>query len=245
MNLTHKSYQQQTADPVYHKFQRVILAVCIILAPLALSSWFVLCPQYGVPRCPETTDAALAAFRAVNPLLMQWFFFVTLVAAYLYPFSYLGLGLAAMKRSPWLATLGIACGLIGSLPWTAIVEQVILINGTAHMEGSAISLALLNQTTSTWPIIVLFLGWVIGHLLGYVLLGIALGRARVIPWWAASLLIGGAFFQAISYPAHQGILQVFGFVLVLLGSIPTALAMLKRRDEARSVRAGEEAATTT
>ncbi len=232
MDLSHKSNQSQTAEPVYRKFQRVLLAVCIILAPLALSSWFVLCPQYGVPRCPETTGAALAAFRAVNPLLMQWFFSVTLVVAYLYPFSYLGLGLAAMKRSPWLATLGIACGLIGSLPWTAIVEQVILINAIAHMGGSAISLSLLNQTASTWPITVLFLGWVIGHLLGYVLLAIALGRAGVIPSWAACLFIGGAFFQAVSYPTHQGILQVFGFALVLLGSIPVALAMLKRTGEA-------------
>jgi hypothetical protein len=121
--------------------------------------------------------------------------------------------------------------MIGSFPWTLIVDQVILINAIAQMGGNASSLALLNQTNSTWPITVLFLGWVIGHLLGYVLLGIALGRAGVIPSWAASLFIGGAFFQAISYPTHLGALQVFGFALVLLGSIPVAIAMLKGRDE--------------
>ncbi len=230
--LSHQFNQQQTADPAYRKFQRILLAICIILAPLALSSWFVLCPQYGVSRCPDTTGASLlAAFRAVNPLLMQWFFFVTLVVAYLYPFSYLGLGLVAMKRSPWLATLGIALGMIGSFPWTLIVNQVILINAIAHMGGSALPLTLLNQANSTWPITVLFLGWVIGHLLGYVLLGIALGRAGAIPSWVASLFIGGAFFQAISYPTHLGALQVFGFVLVFTGSIPAALAMLKGRGE--------------
>jgi hypothetical protein len=100
MAHSHQFNQQRATDPAYRTLQRVLLVICIILAPLALSSWFVLCPQYGVPRCPDTADVSLlAAFRAVNPLLMQWFFFVTLVVAYLYPFSYLGLGLVATKRS--------------------------------------------------------------------------------------------------------------------------------------------------
>jgi hypothetical protein len=36
------------------------------------------------------------------------------------------------------------------------------------------------------------IAWFFGHLLGYVLLGIALARARVIPLWAASLIIVSA-----------------------------------------------------
>jgi hypothetical protein len=42
--------------------------------------------------------------------------------------------------------------------------------------------------------------------LRYVLLGIALGRARVILWWIACLLISGSFVQAVSYPTHHGFL---------------------------------------
>jgi hypothetical protein len=53
----------------------------------------------------------------------------------------------------------------------------------------------------------------------------------VILWRVACLLIGSSFFQAVSYPTHQGFLQVFGFVLVLLGSIPAALALLKAPNE--------------
>lgn len=75
-------------------------------------------------------------------------------------------------------------------------------------------------------------GWVIGHLLGYVLLGIALLRARVIPRWAAWLIIVSALVMGpLSYGTGMGLLQVLGYVLVFIGSVPAAIAMLKRRDE--------------
>jgi len=75
-------------------------------------------------------------------------------------------------------------------------------------------------------------GWVIGHLLGYVLLGIALLRARVIPRWAAWLIIVSApVMGPIAYGTGLGLLQVLGYVLVFIGSVPAAIAMLRRRDE--------------
>jgi hypothetical protein len=64
-------------------------------------------------------------------------------------------------------------------------------------------------------------------LLGYVLLGIALARSRVIPLWAAGLFIVGIPFQMIAYPTRLGILQLICFALIFIGSIPAALAMLK------------------
>ena len=75
-------------------------------------------------------------------------------------------------------------------------------------------------------------GWVIGHLLGYVLLGIAPLRARVIPRWAAWLLIVSALVMGpLAYGTGLGLLQVLGYLLVFLGSIPAALVTLKRSDE--------------
>ncbi|RAQ94058.1 hypothetical protein A4R35_00840 [Thermogemmatispora tikiterensis] len=75
----------------------------------------------------------------------------------------------------------------------------------------------------------------IGHLLGYVLLGIALIRSRVIPLWAAILIIAGLPFQAAGYGTHQGVLQLVCFALIFLGSIPAALAMLKGGDRVMPV----------
>ena len=109
LNLSHTSNQQQTADPVYRKLHRAFFALCILLAPLTLSLWFGLCPTgAGDASCPHqgSSLAVFAAFRTMNPQLMQIFLFLNLVAPYVYTLSYIGLGLLAMKRSPWLATPG-------------------------------------------------------------------------------------------------------------------------------------------
>jgi len=38
------------------------------------------------------------------------FLLLNVAAPYLVPLSYLGLGLLALCRAPWLATLGVVCG---------------------------------------------------------------------------------------------------------------------------------------
>ena len=71
--------------------------------------------------------------------------------------------------------------------------------------------------------------WVIGHLLGYLVIGASLIRSRAIPLWAASLFILGVPFQGAGYGAHQSVLQLLCFALIFIGSIPAALALLRQR----------------
>ena len=230
--VAHQSPQKNT-PPMIYRLHRWFFAVCILLAPLTLSLWFALCPQYGDPACPNMADhlAVLAAYREANPLLMQVFLFLNLVIPYVYPLSYIGLGLLAMKRAPWLSTLGIACGFIGSIPWGPIADQSFLLNAMARL-GHDTLFAMLVTAYFSWELFAMAAGWVVGHLLGYVLLGIALARARAIPLWAACLIVVSApLMGPIAYATRLGLLQVLGYVLVFIGSLPAAFAMLKVRDE--------------
>ena len=237
------------ADPVYRKLHRAFFAVCIVLAPLTLSLWFVFCPTSALdPSCPDqgSSLAVFAAFRAMNPLSMQIFLFLNLIIPYLYPLSCIGLGLLAMKRSPWLATLGVACGFAGSIVWGLIAGQIALLDGMAQIGNNPIFVTIENHYYSNWMTLTFAIAWLFGHLLGYVLLGIALARARVIPPWAACLIIASApLMGPIAYGTGLGLLQVLGFVLVFIGSVPAALAMLKVRDEQALVSPGEEPTPTT
>jgi hypothetical protein len=218
--------QQAAADrPAYRKLQSAVLAVCLVLAPLVIALGFALDPELGVPHWGSIT---ILAWQHANPLRIQWLFIVNLITLYVFPLSYLGLGLLALKRSPWLATIGIACGLMGSLPWPLFLTTESLIYNIVHMGNSAAFIDLLARVSSVWEIAFLQYSWVLGHLLGYVLLGIALIRARTIPLWASCLIIIGVPFQMIAYPANQGIFQILGFVLIFIASIPAALAILKK-----------------
>jgi hypothetical protein len=243
MSLSKSWSQQGQAVPLVYRLQRMFFAVCLVLAPLALSLWFGLCPEYGNPACPVGTSATLAAFRAAYPLLLQLFFVVTFISAYIYPLSYIGLGRLAMKRSPWLATTGIACGFVGSVVWSLFAGETFWLAAATHVNIDAQFLVLGKAYVANWVVLAMHGGWVIGHLLGYVLLGIALARARVIPLWAAWLFILSPLLMGpLAYGTGLGLLQVLGYVLIFVGSVPAALAMLRRSGEEAPLPAGEEAA---
>jgi hypothetical protein len=177
---------------------------------------------------------------------MQVFLFINIVIPYVYPPSYIGLSLLAMKRSPWLSTLGIACGFAGSIVWSLVADQSFLYNSMARLGHDTLFAMLWTEYGKNWEPWVMGGGWVIGHMLGYVLLGIALARARAIPLWAACLIIVSApLMGPIAYGTGQGLLQILGYVLIFIGSVPAALAMLKMRDEQALVSLSEEPAPTT
>jgi hypothetical protein len=248
MDLSNRSNQQLVADPVYRKLHRAFFALCILLAPLCVSSWFGLCPEYGNPACPVGTGATVAAFRAANPLLLQLFFVVAFISAYIYPLSYIGLGRLAMKRSPWLSSVGIALGFVGSVVWSLLIGESFWVNAAAHVNGNAQFFMLGKTYVANWVVFAMHGGWIIGHLLGYVLLGIALVRAGVIPRWAAWLIIVSApIMGPLAYGTGLGLLQILGYVLVFIASVPAAIAMLRRRDapEPALVPAAEGLTSTT
>jgi hypothetical protein len=235
MALSKQPSQQPMADLLYRKLHRVFFALCILLAPLALSLWFGLCPTGARDAaCPDqgSSLAVLAAFRAMNPQLMQTFLFLNLIIPFLYPLSYIGLGMLAMKRSPWLATLGMACGFAAGIVWGVIADQIAVLYGMAQIGINPLFVRVENHVFANWMTLAFGAFWVIGHQLGYVLLGIALVRARAIPLWAAILIIVSVLVMGpIAYGTNHGLLQVLGYGLVFIGSLPAAFAMVKARDE--------------
>jgi hypothetical protein len=170
----------------------------------------------------------LSAFREADPRLIQVLLTVSTIIPYVYPLSYLALGILAMKRSPWLATIGIIFGWLGSIAWGFIGEQMFNGNALANLGNDALAVKVLYAYTSNWQTYVVAAGWVIGHQLAYIFLGVALLRAKVVPKWASAMLIvSGPLMGPISYGTGNGWLQVAGYGLVLVGSIPAAIQMVK------------------
>jgi hypothetical protein len=227
-----------TPDPGYRKVQRTFVALCILLTPLLLAGWFALCPQYGDPSCPtnQHPEAVFAAFRAADPSLLHIFLVLNLLIPYLYPISYVGLGLVSMRRSPWWSTAGIAFGWLGSIAWGFISDGIFTLY-TAIRIGQDASFAVFEKAYFSDPrITMVAIGWVIGHWGGYLLLGIALWRSRKIPRWAAALIIiSGPLMGPIAYGVNDGWLQVLGFVTVFIGSLSAARALLREQDEGHAL----------
>ena len=208
---------------------RVALATIVIAAPVVMAGWFATCPQYGNPACPEVANPleVLAAFRAADLRLQQVFLLLNALAPYTYPLSYLILGLLALEQSPWFAVLGIASGWIGATAWAFIADTMlhIAVFASSNMD-QAFAIHEAGYFASSYVLGIAF-GWVLGHLLGYVFVGIALLRARAVAPWAAWMLIASApIMGPLAYMAKLGILQVAGYLMVLVGSVPAALVIL-------------------
>lgn len=104
----------------YVQVQRGVLAGCVVRAPLVIGLSFVFDPTHGVPH---GATSIFTAFRAAGAAQIQTFLWLNTLAVFLFAPSYIGLGIVAMRRSPWLATSGVISGFIGSLPWRSLSSQ--------------------------------------------------------------------------------------------------------------------------
>ncbi len=67
------------------------------------------------------------------------------------------------------------------------------------------------------------------------LLGIALGRTHMIPAWAAWAIILRSPIQVFGFLTHTGLsIEIVTYGLLLIGSIPVALALLNLPHRRRS-----------
>ena len=208
-----------------------LLAVIVVAAPVLAAAWFGLCPEYGNPGCPGgSPESAIRAYRAAPASLFQVFLAVNLVMPYVYPLSYLAIGLVASRRSTLLATLGMLAGWVGSVPFGSFADESGLLAAMARLQSDSQYSALIAEYMRDPHLLAVATGWVIGHLLGYVLLGVAFLRSDLVPRWAGALLIAAAVaIGPLAYGTGVNALQVGGYLAVAAASVPVARHLLSDR----------------
>lgn len=208
-----------------------LLAVIVVAAPILAAAWFALCPEYGNPGCPGgSAEAAIQAYRVAPASLLQAFLAVNLVMPYVYPLSYLAIGLAALRRSTLLATLGMLAGWVGSVPFGSFADQSGLLAAMARLHSDSQYAALIAEYMRDPHLLAVATGWVLGHLLGYVLLGAALLRSDQLPRWTGALLIAAAIAMGpLAYGTGINALQVGGYLAVAAACVPVGRSLMAGR----------------
>jgi hypothetical protein len=203
----------------------------MVITPLIMAGWFVLCPQYGDPACPGTANpvAYFPAVRAAPPALLQLFLIVNLVVPYLYPLSFVGMGMVSWRKSPLLTAAGVVFGWLGSIAWGFIADEVFIWTQFAGAHDDSVLGHLLKTNAASWHVLLVGAGWVIGHLFAYVFLGVAFLRMRDLPKWSGILLIAAApIMGPLAYGFSQNGLQLLGFVMVSAACVPAARLLLSQ-----------------
>ena len=225
MNVSSSSSELVPMHPAF-RFQRVCLAICIVLAPLALSLYAI--SWKGYLRDPLMESAMAGSTGNTLPLIGA------ITSSFLLPLGFLGMSMLGMRRAPWLATISVVLSLIGWIPWAALMGLDVLAYDI-HRIGSSSQLTALWTTFNGDAVMMTYLLiYIIGHLLSAMLIGFMLGRLRLIPIWAAWAFALTSPLNMLLFPIHTVVLQdalkyLLG-ALLMIGAIPAAFAMLTNKD---------------
>jgi hypothetical protein len=203
---------------------RVLLAGCLVGGPLAGVVVRGVVPASSTASVARTVSDYAAHPGATRTLLIADAFLFLLV-----PAALAAAGLA-WRRAPVLALCAAVLSLIG---WTAIMmliaqDALEAVAGRAAYAGGQAT-AITNAWSDQTLVAVWIGAFIVGHILGTVLLGAALWRARAVPRWAALAI-------AVSMPLHLATVvtgfragDVAAWLLLLAGFAACARAMVARR----------------
>ena len=211
------------------RFWRVLAAVVLPLGPLLITLARGLMPYWTSDDRAVVVATSLAQPGRLDALLWLGFLAVPLLLL-----GVLAIGYLTRRGAPVLATVGTmltfaAFAGIGALGST---DAVTLAGSEVGLDPATLERLLL--AIENHPVNGLGVGlFVIGHILGLVLLGIALRRARVVPLWVAVA-------TAVSQPVHfvSAVLipsrlldVVLGWGLTTVAFAAIGLAILRMRDD--------------
>ena len=209
---------------------RVVIAVLLPLGPVFVAVAFALRP-FALDDEPTAIVAKILGSPWTDLLLWLGF-----LAPGLLLLATVAAGHLARRGAPVLATVAttinaLAFGLMSGA--VASGDLVTVAGGRAGVEPATI--VTITSAIEDAPQTAIAMGiWVPGHIIGMVLLAVALRRARVLPLWAAVVL-------GISQPIHfvafvvlqnQYVDAVAGWGLTAVGFAAVAVALLRTPDDA-------------
>jgi hypothetical protein len=204
---------------------RFLLAGCLVGGPLAAIVVRATVPASSTASVARTVSDYAAHPGATRAVLIADAFVFLLV-----PAAVAAAGLA-WRRAPVLALLAAVASFVG---WTAIMmliaqDALVAVAGRSAYAGAQAT-AIANAWSSETLVAVWLVAFIAGHIVGTVLLGAALWRARAVPRWAA-VAVGIAMpLHLVTVLADFRVGDVAAWLLLLAGFAACARAVLARRE---------------
>jgi hypothetical protein len=203
--------------------RRAATAVCVVAAPLLAGAARALVPSVTETNARQTFAAFQAHLGEARAELA-----VAVAACLVLPFFVLGLYRLSVRGAPVLAGAGCVLALAG---WEAVA---FIWAGDALMYELAArggSPAVWSHFLANPAIRIMTLIFVVGHLAGTALLGIALWRVLAVRLWAAAAIVAGDFGHLAAHTIGSRGLDVAAFGLLAVGCAVAARAIVRTPDD--------------
>jgi len=232
MHFADTQSPQKHTIPTIYRLHRWFFAASIILGTGATIVLIATNPGYYGSRNGEL--ALIAAFATAPPLMAQLYFIAGAIVGYMLPLGLLVMAWLAMRRSPWLASIAALVVFIGVFPLVVFTGQDSLGYEVARMGSTPLLLTLVQRFIADGVMGYYNIVFIPGTILGPMLVGIALWRARAVPIWAAVLITFSRLLVFV-YPFLPGLpgiyVQLPSAVVLFIGSLPAAMAVFKAPSE--------------
>jgi len=208
---------------------RWIAGAALVLGPLGVTAIRAVMP-YWTDDSPAEMVAGFAADPGAGAT-MNW---LSLVVTPFLLLSALAMGFVARRRAPVIATWGAAVlfgayALGGAVSAPDVLVSALLDRGDDHASVAETAALLMDHP----PMLVGALSFVIGHLVGMVLVAIAVVRAKIVPGWVGLVI-------ALAQPVHvvsavvlpnRMLDVVLGWGATTIGYALVALAVIRTPDD--------------
>jgi len=184
----------------------------------------ILTTEHGLD---DTKPRGALLISAAHPLADKWFTFIAMIGCLLIVPAALGAMSLVRVKAARLGLLGGVLMITGYICYFAMLFQgyatiALAQHGAANTDNIAVQNLIMNQGF----FIVVALTFVAGNLIGTFLLGLALYRARVVPRWAAALvllwpvahILGGPWGEVLGAAAEAVGLAVVGLTVLRNGA---------------------------
>lgn len=208
------------------RFRRIATGVAMIAtAPVVLVSVAI------KPSDDSSQAGDVLANLSSHAAAMEASLALGLVAIALLIPATLGLLRIAQQRSPILALVGASLTLLG---WVALTGQQVLGEATLVMATSpdrAAMAALYDQIGNSNLITVVQVMFIVGHVVGIAILGIAVARSQVAPMWIGIVLVVSGPLHFLAHGLNLGPLDLGAFALLVLGYAAGGVVLIRMKGE--------------
>ena len=193
-------------------------AAVLVIGPLGL----VVSSLFQVASDDDSVSASLAKIAAhpsgERAVIISDLLVTAMLPALLYLMRLAG------PRAPRLTLVG---GAVSFAAWMAGLYSVgasdLLYLRAAQLTDRASAVSLVHAVTSDAAFVLPEILFVVGHMLGLLLLGIALWRSRAVPRWAAALVGLAPLAQVPVHDSAVGSAVAYGLFLIGMGACAVAL----------------------
>jgi hypothetical protein len=211
-------------------------AVCLVIGSLGQLA------QHLVTPLPlgEATGAEQVAAAAAHPAAMGWATAFDLPLLLIIP-GVLWIGWAAGGGRSALAAVGTGLAFLGMLGATYLTAGDVVVGEAAALRNPSAAGALVDRYVGSAVLDGTLVGLLLGQVLGFALLGIALRRARSVPAWSAIGLGVFPLLDTVGHLTDQLLVTSAAYVVALVCVLPVVAAVLGSagavREETAPVRA--------